>query len=432
LKIVKCDKKPKPKPKSFLSMKTICLYFQVHQPYRLRRYRFFDIGDSDYYYDDNSNSSIVKKVAYNCYLPANKVLLDLLNKYRGKFRVSFSITGTAIDQFNSYAPEVTESFKKLARTGYVEFLGETYSHSLAALKDNREFKKQVEKHSDKITELFGQRPKTFRNTELIYSDEMGAMISRMGFKAILAEGADHILKGRCPNKLYSNDLNPELKVLLRNYRLSDDIAFRFSDTKWSEWPLTAEKYVSWIDNSREEDEIINLFMDYETFGEHQKEEMGILRFLKSLPSEILKSREFNFMTPSMVVENYNAVSTIKVPYPVSWADKERDLSAWLGNDMQKEAFCNLYDLSDKVSFCSNKKLLKDWEYLQTSDHFYYMSTKSFSDGDVHAYFNPYATPYDAFMNYMNVLNDFSSRLDRYIEVRKKIFSIRKSRKTIEV
>lgn len=393
-------------------MRAICLYFKVHQPVRLRKLRFFEIGNSDYYYDDYNNERILRRIANNCYLPANKVILGLIKKYQGRFRVAFSISGTAIDQFKIYAPEVIESFQELAATGCVEFLAEPYYHSLSALKNKTEFKRQAEAHATIIETLFGTRPTVFTNTELIYSDEIGATIAEMGYKATLTEGPNHILKWRSPNYLYRNALNPQLTVLLKNYQLSDDIAFRFSNSDWSGWPLTAKKYVSWLNKIPKKEKIVNLFMDYETFGEHQKVETGIFKFLNLLPSSVFTKSDFEFMTPSDVVELYQPISTLNVPYPISWADEERDLTAWLGNELQQESFEKLYGLSGMIGPCKDPTLLKDWQYLQTSDHFYYMSTKYYSDGDVHAYFNPYDSPYEAFMNYMNVLNDFSLQLKR--------------------
>ncbi len=391
-------------------MKTICLYFQVHQPFRFRRYRFFDIGKDHYYYDDYTNESIMNKVAAKCYLPANELLLKALNKHKGKFKVAFSITGMAIEQFKLYAPDVLESFKALAQTGMVEFLGETYSHSLVSLKDYEEFKTQVESHSALMEEHFGAKPQVFRNTELIYSDQMGEMVANMGFNAMLTEGAKHILGWKSPNFLYCNAANPRLKVLLKNYKLSDDIAFRFGNNSWSEWPLTATKYVNWIKNLDSREEVINLFMDYETFGEHQPRDTGIFQFLEHFAAEVVKSQSLSFSTPTEVAQKFQPVATVSVPHPISWADEERDLTAWLGNEMQQEAFNKLYSLLPRIKHCNDPKLMKDWRYLQCSDHFYYMCTKFFSDGDVHAYFNPYETPYEAFINYMNVLSDFSLRL----------------------
>lgn len=408
-------------------MKTICLYFQVHQPFRFRQFRFFDIGNNDYYYDDYTNETILRKIALNCYLPSNKILLDLINKHKGRFRIAFSISGVAIEQFSLYAPEVIQSFQELAKTGCVEFLAETYFHSLAALADKGEFKKQVEAHSNKIEELFGQRPKVFRNTELIYSNEIGAMVSEMGFNAILTEGANQVLDWRSPGFLYANTINPCLKVMLRNFQLSDDIAFRFSDKGSGKLPLSAKDYVRQINRKSQNDEIVNLFMDYETFGEHLNKATGIFKFLKSFPSAVFTNSSFNFMTPSEAIKNHQPVAWFNVPDPISWADKDKNLSAWLGNELQDEAFGKLYELSEKIGQCTDENLLKDWHYLQTSDHFYYMCTKSFSDGDVHAYFNPYETPYDAFLNYMNVLSDFTLRLEKSIAPKQKIISIRKKK-----
>ena len=392
-------------------MRTICLYFQVHQPFRFRRYRFFDIGNEHYYYDDYTNESILRKVAEKCYLPANKVLLELLQKYDGKFKVAFSISGIVMDQMELYAPEVLDSFKALVATGHVELLAETNSHSLASLKNEEEFREQVQEHALKIKKHFGQTPVVFRNTELIYSDEIGAMVADMGYEAMLTEGAKHILGWKSPNFLYCNSVNPKLKVLLKNFKLSDDIAFRFSNKGWEEYPLTAEKFTGWLQQIGKDEETVNLFMDYETFGEHQWEETGIFEFLKALPETVLTQSDFSFSTPSDVINNLQVVSAVQVPYPISWADEERDLTAWLGNELQKEAFKHLYDLADKIKKVNDPVLVKDWNYLQVSDHFYYMCTKFFSDGAVHSYFNPYDTPYDAFINYMNVLSDFTMRVN---------------------
>ncbi len=395
-------------------MKTICLYFQVHQPFRLRTYRFFEIGNDHYYYDDYANESILQRIAKDSYLPANEIMYDLIEKSNGKFKITFSISGIALDQFNLYAPEVLKSFQKLAKTGNVEFLAETYSHSISSLIDKEEFIEQVKLHAKTVEKYFGVKPKVFRNTELVYSDDIGKTIAEMGFKAILSEGAKHILGWKSPNYLYYNTLNPKLKVLLRNYKFSDDIAFRFSDQAWDEWPLTADKYISWFNNINEKEEIINLFMDYETFGEHQKKESGIFEFLKAFPKAVFDNSDFTFSTPTEVANTLQPVAAIHVPYPISWADEERDLTAWLGNDLQDEAFHKLYKLKNLVKKTNNKNILKDWSYLQTSDHFYYMCTKFFSDGDVHSYFNPYQSPYDAFINYMNVLNDFTIRVKQLV------------------
>jgi alpha-amylase len=417
-------------------MKTICLYFQVHQPFRFRRYRFFDIGESHYYYDDYANESIMHKVAEKCYIPANKVLLDLIREYGSRFRVAFSISGVALDQFEMYAPHVLESFKELAKSGSVEFLAETYAHSLSALKDSDEFREQVNQHSKRIEELFGQKPTVFRNTELVYSDAIGSMVHDMGFQAMLTEGAKHVLGWKSPNYLYYSSLSPKLRVLLKNFKLSDDIAFRFSNRGWSEWPLTAEKYVSWLKALDNKEEVVNLFMDYETFGEHQWADSGIFHFLKAFPKQVFSKTKFTFSTPSEVAKTLEPVAAIHVPYPISWADEERDLTAWLGNDMQNEAFNKLYALKDLVRQCDDPAIHADWKYLQVSDHFYYMSTKYFSDGEVHKYFNPYESPYDAFINYMNILSDFSDRVrklvsDTAVEVTRLSQAVRDKEQVIE-
>ncbi len=393
-------------------MRSICLYFQIHQPYRLRTYRFFDIGSDSNYYDEYQNRFIIRRVAEKCYLPTNKLLLSLLRRHGQSFKVSFSISGTAIEQLEKYAPEVLDSFRQLAATGQVEFLAETYGHSLAGLKNKEEFKRQILMHVQKMEELFGIKPTSFRNTELIYSDEIGAIIAEMGFHSILAEGAKHVLGWRSPNYLYYNVLNPKLRVLLRNFRLSDDIGFRFSNKAWSEWPLTAEKYVSWLNAFDSNQELVNIFLDYETFGEHHWKETGIFEFLEALPKAVLTQSNFEFRTPTEVAYLHQPVAPIHVPYATSWADEERDLTAWLGNELQDEAVSNLYALAPKVYACDDPSIWKDWLYLQTSDHFYYMCTKWFSDGEVHKYFNPYPSPYEAFINYMNVLSDFIIRVDK--------------------
>jgi alpha-amylase len=395
--------------------KTLCLYFQVHQPDRLRRYRFFDIGKDHVYYDEFSNRNILCKVAERCYLPTNKLMLELIKKHNGAFRISYSISGTVLEQFEKYMPEVLDSFKALAKTGCVEFIGETYAHSLAVLSDPKEFEEQVKMHSDAIERYFGQRPKTFRNTELVYSDEIGNKVAKMGFTTMLTEGAKHVLGWKSPNYVYTNAISPKLKILLRNFRLSDDIAFRFSDKGWSEYPLTTEKYITWLNKVDKKDEVVNLFMDYETFGEHQWEMSGIFDFLRYLPNKVLSQTDYEFLTPSETTKKHQPIAPIKVPFAISWADEERDLTAWLGNELQNEAFNKLYALGKSVKATNDKALLKDWRSLQNSDHLYYMSTKWFSDGDVHKYFNPYDTPYDAFINYMNVLSDFTLRVNKKLE-----------------
>ncbi|PIF05839.1 MAG: alpha-amylase [Draconibacterium sp.] len=395
-------------------MKSVCLFFQVHQPFRYRKYRFFDIGNDHYYYDDYTNESVLRNIALKSYLPTNQLLLKLADKLEGKFKVAFSITGTALEQFSLYMPEVIESFQKLAKTGCVEFLSETYSHSLASLSDAEMFKKQVNLHEESILGLFGQKPRVFRNTEMIYSDEIGEQVAKMGYKAILTEGAKQVLGWKSPNFLYVNAINPRLKVLMRNFKLSDDISFRFSNQNWSEYPLTADKFVKWMENTDKREEVINLFLSYESFGEWQPADSGIFDFLEALPTKIVESKKLQFATPTEVLEDLQPVSAVHVPHPISWADEERDLTAWLGNTMQKEAFGKLYNLQKRMKLVADTKMLKDWNYLQESDHFYFMSTKYSTGGATPKTDNPYGSPYEAFINYMNVLSDFRIRLNTFV------------------
>ena len=392
-------------------MKTVCLYFQVHQPWRLKKYRFFNMGKDHNYLDDLLNRSIMQKVARQCYLPMNALLLKLIKENKGKFRCSFSITGIAVEQFRAFAPEVLDSFKELAATGCVEFLAETYSHSLASLASKEDFTEQVKLHTAMIKKEFGVKPTAFRNTELIYSDEIGAMVADMGFRTMLAEGAKHVLGWKSPNYVYANAINQKLRLLLRNYKLSDDIAFRFSNRSWDEWPLTADKYVKWLSSDETPGEVINLFMDYETFGEHQKEGSGIFDFMRFLPGILLRDGSFEFTTPTQAARMHKPIAEIEVQDPISWADEERDVTAWLGNELQQDAYNKLYGQAEKLALLNDPVLWEDYGHLQESDHFYYMSTKFFSDGEVHSYFNPYNTPYEAFINYMNVLSDFIIRID---------------------
>ncbi len=389
-----------------MATKSICLYFQVHQPTRLRLYRFFDIGKDSHYYDDFANRTILRRVAQKCYLPMNQLMLELINKNKGKFKIAYSISGSALEQFQRFAPEVIDSFKALAATGRVEFLAETYYHSLAALGSESEFRHQVAKHAAKIEELFGVTPTAFRNTELIYSNGIGEMVYDMGYKTMLTEGARHIMGWQSPNFVYTGATQPRLKLLLRNYGLSDDIAFRFAQSK-----VTADQYVGWMKENAKDGDVINLFMDYETFGEHQSADTGIFEFMRALPAAVLADGTFGFATPSEVVKKYKAVSDLDVEDPISWADEERDLTAWLGNELQSEAFKKVYAMTEKLSIVNDPELWNDFGHLQESDHFYYMCTKFFSDGEVHKYFNPYDTPYEAFINYMNVISDFQIRLD---------------------
>lgn len=391
-------------------MVSICFYFQVHQPDRLRHYNVFDIGQNHDYWDHKKNGEVLRKVARKCYIPMNKLLLKMIGEHHGNFKVAFSISGTALDQFEKYSPYVLESFKQLAATGCVEFLSETYYHSLSFLYDKQEFDAQVDKHRARIKELFGQEPKVFRNTELIFNNELANHIQERGFTAILAEGADHVLGWRSPNFLYTAATAPNIKLLLKNYKLSDDIAFRFSNKGWEEHPLTVEKYTNWINAANGNGNVINLFMDYETFGEHQWEDTGIFAFMDRLPGALLSHPDNSFKTPSEVAAEFTPVGELDIHHPVSWADVERDLSAWLGNRMQTSAMEELYKVRDSIMATGDPKMIDDWRRLTTSDHFYYMCTKWFNDGDVHKYFNPYDTPYEGYIAFMNVLNDFALRL----------------------
>ncbi|MCK9365319.1 MAG: glycoside hydrolase family 57 protein [Syntrophales bacterium] len=391
-------------------MPSVCCYFQVHQPLRHRHFTVFDFKQGLSYEDEENNRQILNKVAKKCYLPTNRIMLDLIRKHGGDFRISFSVTGVMLEQMERYNPQVLDSFKRLADTGCVEFLGETYYHSLAFLYSMREFREQVALHREKIKALFGQTPQTFRNTELIYSNDLARVIEKMRYKAILAEGADNVLEWRSPNHVYQPAGCAKLKLLLRNYRLSDDIAFRFSNRQWPEYPLTADKFARWLHRTDAAGQTINLFMDYETFGEHQWADTGIFDFLKAFPGEVLKNPDFRFQTPLEVARENDSAAQLDVPNPVSWADVERDLTAWIGNALQKDAINALYGLERKVRKTKNAGILSIWRRLQTSDHFYYMCTKWFADGDVHKYFNPYASPYDAYINYMNILADFSDAM----------------------
>ncbi|MBP3440651.1 MAG: glycoside hydrolase family 57 protein [Tidjanibacter sp.] len=392
-------------------MKTVCLYFQVHQPLRLKTYRFFNMGKDHNYLDVSANRSIMQRVAAECYLPMNNLLLRLIRECEGQFKVTFSISGLAIEQFRSYTPEVLDSFRELAKTGCVEFLAESYSHSLSSLISPEEFRSEVEAHVALMKEEFGYIPTSFRNTELIYSDQIGEQVAAMGFRAMLAEGARHVLGWKSPNFVYANSLDQKLRVLLRNYKLSDDIAFRFSNQGWGEWPLTAEKYASWIADENTTGEVVNLFMDYETFGEHQKASSGIFDFMAQLPKSMLATGALKFGTVTETAAANQPTGVLYCTHAMSWADEERDVTAWLGNDLQNEAFGKLYGLQEKVRELNHDDFNYVWNFMKASDHFYYMATKWFSDGDVHSYFNPYDSAYSAFINYMNVLSDFANELD---------------------
>ncbi|HPS52087.1 MAG TPA: glycoside hydrolase family 57 protein [Phycisphaerae bacterium] len=389
-------------------MASVVFYFQVHQPYRLRRYSIFDTSEN--YFDDYSNEQILRKVAEKCYLPTNRLMLDLIRKHQGRFRICYSITGTILEQSQQWMPEVVDSFKALADTGCVEFIAETYFHSLAFLYDRDEFRRQAKMHCQLMQDLFGYSPKVFRNTELTYNNQVGKLVEDMGFNAILTEGADFVLGYRSPNFIYHPPACKKLKLMMKNYRLSDDIAFRFGNRAWAEWPLTTEKFAGWVDQINGCGYTCNLFMDYETFGEHQWADTGIFDFMYHLPDAIFAGGKNDFLTVSQAIARYPDVGEVDVPHMISWADTERDLSAWLGNSMQSNALTDVYELASQVLATKNKRLIHDWQKLQTSDHFYYMCTKYFSDGDVHKYFNPYESPYDAYINYMNILDNVRARI----------------------
>lgn len=391
--------------------KSICIYFQIHHPERLRKYQFFDIGKKHNYFDNYANRSELEDLAENCYLPANALLLDLIKKYEGKFKVAFSISGSAIDQLEMHTPEVIRSFQELAQTGQVEFLAETYSHSLASLsEDTDEFELQVKRHSAAIKELFGKKPVTFRNTSLIYSDKIGKRVADLGFKTMLTDGAKHVLGWKSPNFVYKNALDENLNLLLKNSKLSDDIAIRFSDRNWSEYPLTSEKYVNWVSHSLQDTEVLNLFMNYEVIGHYNRTESGIFDFLRYFIQQIAENPNYQFLLPKEVTKKHTAKDILPVPYPISWTDEERDITSWLGNELQKEAFTELFKIQPLVKKKKNAELNEDYSRLQASEHFYFMRTKLFSGADYHKYILPYESPYEAFINYMNVLSDFIERV----------------------
>ncbi len=394
---------------------SVSFYFQVHQPFRMRKYTIFDIGNAMNYFDEPhnlrlSNEVTMKKVAAKCYLPANAVMQELLEKHEG-FKIAYSFSGTVLEQMEQYAPKVLESFQALVNTGKVEVLAETYYHSLASLYSRKEFAEQVALHTKKIQDLFHVTPKVFRNTELIYQNEIAKNVHDMGFSAMLAEGWDHYLQWRSPNFVYHAKDLPNMKLLLKNYKLSDDVAFSFSEKSWVEWPLTSEKFSRWVGAVNGNGQVVNLFMDYETFGEHQWQDSGIFDFLRAMPGEILKYPDNNFKTPSEVAHAYPAVDGFDVPHPMSWADMTRDVTAWNGNLMQQECLKKIYAIENIIKNLNDKSLVEVWRKLQTSDHFYYMCTKWFADGDVHAYFNPYESPYEAYMVFMNVLKDLVQRVE---------------------
>ena len=393
-------------------MTSVCLYFEVHQPIRLNRFSVFHIGDNNSnssYFDRKLNQEIFEKVARKCYLPTNNLLLNLINQFDGRFKISFSLTGTFVEYCEQFVPELIDSFKELFKTGSVDMIEETYYHSLSSLYDEMdEFEEQVRMHRQMLKDMFNYKPRVFRNTEAIYDNRIAKKVEEMGYKGIITEGTEKILHWRSPNYLYK-PVNVNLKALLRNYTLSDDVGFRFSAKLWKDHPLTADKYAYWMANN--EGDIVNLFMDYETFGEHHWEDTGIFDFLSHLPGEIFKHEHLDFVTVSEAVERYEPVGEIDAPWAISWADADRDVSTWLGNDMQVACFNELKNIGRKAKEKGDEDLLNTWRRLQTSDHLYYVSTKGMEDGDVHAYFSPYDGPYDGFINYMNILQDLKQKLD---------------------
>jgi alpha-amylase len=392
----------KDKTLKYWYMKNICFYFQIHQPIRLKKYHFFQIGQDHYYYDDFQTEEKIRMLAEQAYLPANRTIADIIRSSNGKFKCAFSISGVALEQLEQYAPEVIDSFRALMETGCIEFLAEPYGHSLASVLDADEFEMQVNMHADKIENLFGKRPTTIRNAELIYSDEIGEIIAKMGFKSVLIEEAKHVMGWKSPNFVYSHAYLSKLKLLVRNSKFSEDISMRFSNPSWTDYPLTAEKFIGWISAAPAEENVFNIWMGYETFGIVQRTESGIFDFLKAIPYHAMEN-QIGFALPSEITKKKEPTGSLLVTFPTSWWGHEKDLSPWNGNDLQHEALEKLYSISVRVRMCNDKPLLHDWLMLQTSDHFRYMSHKE-------AYGSNYETPYEAFVNYMNVLADFLDRV----------------------
>lgn len=398
-------------------MLSVCPYFHVHQPYRIKRYRVFDIGKDNQYFNDTSatdlnNQRILEKVAAKSYRPTNAILQQLLEEHPD-FRFALSFSGTVLEQFADYAPDVLESFQKLVATGRVEILADTYHHSLAFFYSQSEFERQVAQHQAIIQRLFGVTPKVFRNTELSYRNDLAKWCEDNGYLGIMAEGWEPVLGWRSPNYLYRPVGCERIKVLLKNYKLSDDIAFRFGNRAWESYPLTAETFASWVHAHHGDGQTVNLFMDYETYGEHQWEDTGIFEFLRTVPHQISAHPDTTFKTPTETIESYDVVGELDVPHILTWADTERDLTAWIGNDIQRDAIAAIYQLEETVLTTEHPELIETWRKLQTSDHFYYMCTKWFNDGDVHAYFSPYESPYDAYIAFMNALSDLQLRVQAH-------------------
>ena len=384
-------------------MRNICMCFQLHAPYRLKRYRFFEIGQDHYYYDDYQTENRIQQLAQQSYLPANRTILDMIKSSNGKFRCAYTISGITLELLEQYAPEVIDSFRELAQTGSVEFLAEPYAHSLSSIFDINEFDKQLKLHSERIEQLFGQKPTTLCNSELIYSDELGDIAYKMGYHVQMIPGAKHMLGWKSPNYMYSNVINHKAKLLVRNPKLSDDISFRFNDHSWQDYPLDAEKFIRWISNTPEEEPIVNLWMGYETFGIRQQAYTGIFEFLKALPYFAMEQK-MSFVTPAEAAKKLTAVDTLSTNSAISWSGETKNLSVWTGNDLQQEALNKLYSVGERVRLCTDKALQQDWLALQSVDHFCYMSHTD-------AFDTKYESPYEAFMNYMNVLSDFLQRVD---------------------
>lgn len=388
-------------------MKTICLYFEMHQIVHLKRYRFFEIGSDHYYYDDYSNEAQMNEITERSYIPALHALIEMVNNSNGAFKVALSVSGVALERLEETAPDVIELLHKLNDTGCCEFLSEPYSHGLSSIGSPECFREEVTRQSEKIKQLFGKKPRVFRNSSLIYSDEIGAMVADMGFKGMLTEGAKHILGWKSPHYLYHCNQAPSLKVLLRDYKLSDDISLRFSNSEWNEYPLFADRYMDWIAALPQEEQVINIFMELSALGIAQPLSSNILEFIKALPA-CAKDRGITFSTPTEIITKLKSVSAIDVPYPMSWTDEERDLSPWLGNNLQREAFNKLYSVADRVLMSNNRQIKQDWDYLQGSSNLLFMKTK---DSGMATYRGNYESPYDAFTNYMNILGDFIKRVN---------------------
>lgn len=388
-------------------MRTICLYFEIHQSIVLKRYRFFDIGTDHYYNDDYGTEALTNQMAEKSYIPALSTLIEMIKNSNGEFKVALSVSGLTLEQLELHAPAVVDLLHQLNDTGCCEFLAEPYSHSLSSLENEDCFKEEVKRHSEKMKQLFGKAPKVFRNSNLLYSDEIGALIASMGYKGILTEGAKQVLGWKSPHYLYHCSYNPSLKVLLRDFKLSDDISLRFSDSDWSEYPLFADRYMDWINAFPQEEQVINIFMELSSIGYTQPLSSNILEFLKALP-RCAKERGITFSTPTEVITKLKSVSQVDVPYPISWADEERDTSSWLGNILQREAFKKLYSIAERVYLSRDRRIKQDWDYLQASNNFRFMTTKNIG---INVWRGNFDSPYDAFTNYMNILGDFIKRVN---------------------